>query len=248
MDEIEISEYGNLLIYKSNYSARFVEKVIRDNNLAGLRIFDYFDQLESLDFLRQFGFLRRLDITCRYAQDYDFLKSLPQLISLSVGPLPKTVKPIDLSNQKNVEYLSLQWQKRKIKGLEYCENVRSLVLVEYTENDLSMLSRMNTLEVLKIKTASIETLHGLEDLANLEKVQLGNCRKLVSISALSGSSNLSSLEIELCRHIKDYKNLIDLPKLSLLRLTDCGVIEALGFADNFPALENIVLTGDTRVL
>jgi len=41
MSEIEISPYGNLLMFKTGYSAEFIKKTIEKNKLNGLSIFDH---------------------------------------------------------------------------------------------------------------------------------------------------------------------------------------------------------------
>jgi hypothetical protein len=248
MSKIEISEYGNLLMYSRGYSADFVKKTIRENQLNGLRIFDAWNRLESLEFLREFTFLEWLEITCSFDQDYDFLHYLPQLKHLSIGPSATMKNEIDISSQTNLEYLSLQWRKGKIRGIERCQRISDLCLVEYNEEDLSQMAALMKLSNLKIKTASFETLHGLENLTELNSVLLGYCKKLTSIRALNSKMKLKSLEIELCRQIKDYEHLTDLPSLEYLRLTDCNGIRSIGFVKNFPSLERIALLGNTNVL
>ena len=106
-NEIELSPYGNMLIYKKGYSPDFVKDAIDKNNLEGLRIFDHLDRLDSLDFLIQFDFLEGLDIDCIYDHDYSFLLNFLNLKTLGIGLSTTAKNTIDLSNQKNLTKLSI---------------------------------------------------------------------------------------------------------------------------------------------
>lgn len=58
--DFEVSLFGNMLIYEKGYSKQFVQETTFLNNLDGLRIFDHLDPLDSLDFLKDNTFLRKL--------------------------------------------------------------------------------------------------------------------------------------------------------------------------------------------
>jgi hypothetical protein len=243
----EVSEYGNLLMYDRKYSAADVKYMIETNQLNGLRIFDVWDPLPSLDFLRDFTFLERLEVTCDDDHDYSFLRDLPQLEHLSIGPSFPMENPIDLSHQVNLKYLSIQWRKDRIYGLEACQNLEDLCLVEFKKRDLRLISTLSKIVRLRIKTGSVKSLDGVEGLQELKELEIGNCRSLVSIGHLKGLGKLQSIKIESCHKIKDYGALSDLPLLSSLKLINCGEIPDFDYTNRFPNLLRLELLGRTKL-
>jgi hypothetical protein len=243
----QISDHGNLLIHDRKYTADDVKYIIEANRLNGLRIFDFWDVLPSLDFLRQFTFLKELSITCRYDQDYSFLEDMPQLEDLSIGPSCPMENPINLSHQVNLRSGSLQWRKNRISGLEACQNLEDLCLVEFKNPELKLINKLKNIVRLRIKTGSMKSLHGIENLNKLEELEIGNCRSLTSISSLSGLTNLRSLKIESCHKINDYGDLVDLPLLNSFKLINCGEIPDLDYSHRFPNLSQPELLGKTKL-
>jgi hypothetical protein len=242
----EISDHGNLLIYDRKYSAADVKNIIETNRLNGLRIFDFWDPLSSLDFLRQFIFLKKLSITCRYDQNYSFLQDMPQVEHLSIGPSHPMDNSIDLSHQVNLTYLSLQWRKNRIIGLEACQNLEDLCLVEFKNSDLRSIGKLGKIVRLRIKTGSIKSLDGIENLSRLEALEIGNCRSLTSMKHLNGLENLGSLKIESCHKINDYADLSDLPLLVHFKLINCGEVPDFDYSSRFSNLSKLELLGRTR--
>ena len=247
-NEIELSPYGNMLIYKKGYSPDFVKDAIDKNNLEGLRIFDHLDRLDSLDFLIQFDFLEGLDIDCIYDHDYSFLLNFLNLKTLGIGLSTTAKNTIDLSNQKNLTKLSIQWRKGKILGIEKLEKLTSLCLVDFKENDLIKISSLISLTDIRIKTSSIESLNGIENLVNLQNLYIGNCKKLQSIKAINHLPNLKELYLDTCQNINNYEEVTDLPNLEALSLTDCGKVQSLKFIERYPALQKLSLLGNTVIV
>lgn len=246
--EITISQNGSLLVYQNGYDCAFIQQTIDSENLNGLRIWTDLmtDPPKDLGFLSECGFLEALDVTALLDYDFGFLKDLPNLKRLSINTEGKS--EIDLANQTALEYLAIEWRKGKIRGLEKCGKLTSLGLIDYSERDLHPVSCLHNLTALRIKTASITTLSGVDDLTQLESLLLGNCRKLVSICAINGLKRLKVLEIESCRNISDYEELTDLTSLENLRLTNCGDIASINFAKNFQSLRRLDVLGNTKIL
>jgi hypothetical protein len=193
---IEISPFGSLLVYKKGYTPQFVFETIQQQNLNGLRIFIQFkeDKLSDLEFLTDYSFLGTLDITSVDDYNFNFLSALNGLKKLSINVHGKN--PIDLSNQKNLESLTINWRKG-IKGIDQCQNLKKLCLVDFKEADLLAIKELKNLEELLIKTATIKYLNGLESLKLLAKIVIGNCKNLTSIRAIDGLTSLSYLECAL---------------------------------------------------
>ena len=246
-NEIEISPYGNMLVYKKGYTAEFVKKVIQEHRLNGLRIFDHLDRLDTLDFLKDYTFLEKLDIDCIYDHDYSFLSILLHLKHLGIGASIKQSNTIDLSNQQELETLSINWRK-KIAGLDNSTKLSSLTLADFKEKDLQKIEALKTLIELRIKTGSIESLSGADKLINLRSLNIGNCKKLQSIKAINHLPNLKELDLDACPNINDYDEVTDLPNLKTLNLTDCGKVQSLKFIERYPSLEKLSLLGNTVIV
>lgn len=120
---IDVSIIDNLLVYKDGYSPESVAKIIKDKKLAGLRIFSILksDQVESLDFLKDYTFLTTLSITSMRDYDFGFLKALSKLTNFSINV--KGTNEIDFSSQAELKDLSLNWRKNA-KGLDKCVNLQ----------------------------------------------------------------------------------------------------------------------------
>jgi hypothetical protein len=246
-NKIDISPYGNMLVFKKGYTAEFVKKAIQKHRLNGLRIFDHFDRLDSLDFLKDYTFLEKLGIDCMYDHDYSFLTSLTQLKHLSIGISVKQLNAIDLSNQQELETLGINWRK-KITGLENCKRLSLLTLADFKEKDLQKIQGLKSLVELRIKTGAIENLSGADKLINLRSLNIGNCKKLQSIKAINHLPNLKALYLDVCPNINDYGEVSYLPNLDTLSLTDCGKVQSLKFVERYDALQKLSLLGNTVIL
>jgi Leucine-rich repeat (LRR) protein len=246
--EIEISPYGSSLVYKKGYTVEFVRSTIKERNLKGLRIFAHLSEnrLDDLSFLHEYSFLKALDISSVNDYDFSFLSSLTALQDLSISIEGKN--EIDLSHQVKLESLDIEWRKGKISGLEKCQNITNLCLIDFIENDFSAVSQLINLKELMVKTASIKTLNGVQHFPLLEKLLLGNCRNLESIEDIVYLKNLASLHIELCAKIKDYIAIGKLTRLKRLRLIDCREISSIKFIENLHSLNKLSLLGNTDIL
>lgn len=246
--QIEISPYGSLLVYRKDYSVSDVSSIIKEHKLRGLRIFAQLkdDRLPNLDFLSDYSFLEVLDITSVDDGSFSFLNKLENLKELTINVTGDNI--IDLSNQTNLESLSIQWRKGKVLGLDKCTKITSLCLVDYSEKDFYPISSLVSLEDLKVKTALINNLLGLENLTKLKSILLGNCKKLSSLNGLGILKNVTSLSFDLCPQIKNYDETGNLHNLENLQITDCKGVESIKFIESLAGLKRLSLLGNTDVL
>ena len=246
-NKIEISPYGNMLVYKKGYTSDFVKDLIYKHKLEGLRIFDHLDRLDNLNFLKEYSFLKKLDIDCINDHDYSFLGNLPNLKYLGIGLSIKQLNTIDLSNQEKLETLAIQWRK-KIIGFENCTRLTSLTLVEFKEKNLQKIESLKSLVELRIKTGAIESLQGVDKLGNLQNLNIGNCKKLQSIKTINHLQKLKELHLDACPNINDYDEVTDLPDLETLSLIDCGKVQSLKFIEHYQSLSKLSLLGNTVIV
>ena len=246
MAEIKISPRGNFLMYQKGYTPDFVKKTIQKRNLSGLRIFaDLQDQrVYSFDFLKEYDFLEGLEIASRDEDSYVFLKSLKKLKHLNLQN-EGTIE-IDLSNQINLESLSLQWRKNII-GIESCQKLKKLALVGYSEENLLPVKSLMNLLKLMVIDSKIKNLDGISGMSMLRHISLVHCKSLTSISELNKLQNLEILEFQTCPKIQNFELLADLPKLESLQMVDCKIIKSIKFVEKLPSLKKLFLSGNTKI-
>jgi hypothetical protein len=121
-------------------------------------------------------------------------------------------------------------------------------LVEYNETDFSKIEKLTNLTELYVKTSSVKNLNGLHYHNNLTILNLGNCKRLQSIEAISQLTNLKILLLEKCNKITDYNFLAVLESLEVLKLVDCGEIPSLKFVEQLPLLDHLSLLGKTLIV
>jgi hypothetical protein len=236
-----------MLVYRKGYSPDFVFQVISQNELSGLRIFDHLEPLSSLDFLREFSFLKKLSIDCINDQDYSFLKTLTNLTSLEIGLSVTFKNAIDLSNQANLEELYLDWRKKKIFGLDQCNNLLKLSIAGFNENDISKLSSIRNLRSVRLVSSSIKSLDGIDGLIELSNLELLRCGKLISIDALTDMLNLNSVIFKNCPNIESFKIIGTLKELKSFEITDCKNVDSIKFLNNLGNLDKFVMCGNTVI-
>lgn len=243
----EISEYNNLLIYKKGYSINFIRKVITDNNLNGLKIFDHLDPLETLDFLGECSFLKELRIDCINSHDYSFLNNLIDIEKLSLGQCIFGKNNINLSKNINLKELTLNFKNNNFIGFENCINIEELNLIYFNEKDFVKFSSLVNIRKLNSKISKIYSLNGLNFLNKLQNIVIGNSINLNSINSINGLKSIVTLSFNGCININDFKSLDNLPNLEYLDLIDCGTIDSIKFISNFHSLIEINLLGNTIV-
>jgi hypothetical protein len=69
-DNVEISPFGNNLIFKSGYTKEFVYAILKERHLDGIKINTRWENIIDFSFLSEYHFLESLDIVG--ASDFDF--------------------------------------------------------------------------------------------------------------------------------------------------------------------------------
>jgi hypothetical protein len=245
--DFEITEYGNMLVYKKGYTSDFVNITIKENNLSGLRIFDHLDRLDSLSFLREYKFLEKLHIDCIDDKDFSFLEDLTNLKDLGIGGSVTIKNPIDLSTLVNLKSLSLHWRKNKIKGIEKCINVSRLALIYFKESDLSAINSLKNIKKLMIKVSPLKNLDGFTSFDSVEEITIANCRNLNDIKVLNSCTNLTSAYFDGCPNLEDFEPLSKCSKLKDLTLFDCKRVKSIKFVKDIE-LDILIMGGSTDIV
>jgi hypothetical protein len=249
MTPYQLAPYDKLIVYQKNYTSDFVRKAILDDNLDGLRIFAHLkdQKLENLDFLKEYTFLERLDISTVIENDFDysFLKNLQNLKHLSLGICvlnKKSSNTVNVGSLVKLKTFSVEFNQQ-FCGLENCLNIERLFLGDFKQSDLNTISCLPNLKTLRIKESTISELSGIESFKNLESALFGHCKRLKDVKAINGLQNLSKLTFSNCPKIKTVNTLNQLPRLEMLELIDCKEIDTFNFINHLPNLQNLKFGG-----
>lgn len=132
-----------------------------------------------------------------------------------------------------------------INGLEYCKNLKYLLLGNENITDLGPLSNLTKLEVLDLnQNYTVEDIAPIYNLTNLKKLTLYS-NPIKDISGLGNLTKLTELYL-MYTHISDISSLRSLVNLEILYLS--GVGEAITFnsiepLSNLTKLRHLHLTG-----
>jgi len=173
----------------------------------------------------------------KIVQDAAFLKGLNvQLVNKIT---------IDLS-RLNLHELSIS---TKILGQNALPvSLRSLSLTEYNQSDIRWLGQLIKLKQLHLGPArNLESLDGVDNFANLEKLAIWHAPHLTSIQALVRCKDLVDLRFNGCKSINDIQALDALKSLKRLHLNNCGDIESLLPLSKLNRLAEILFVEDTNI-
>lgn len=120
-------------------------------------------------------------------------------------------------------------------------------------NSFDMLSESDRLLYLELNWANIKDFNGVEKFGNLKRLELHSCVKLESDLGLGQlNDKLEFLHINQSKKFKLSNEFLELKKLKVLRLNNCGSIESLAFLSDLPNLIDFrfvntnVLDGDLK--
>ncbi len=171
----------------------------------------------------------------------DTVSSLCQLVDLSIN----LVDVSDLSwlnSFTDLESLSVSCNKqKKVVWPKNIAKVNKLYIDSYKPHTLVDIPLYSSLKSLRISTANLRTLDGIERFQNLETFGLSFASKLSDISALKHSL-LHWIYFEYCPKIYDYGVLGEIASLSGVSLT-AQKIKSIGFAKKLSALKILNISG-----
>lgn len=243
-DSISISPFGSLLVYRAGYTPAFVAKTIQRMQLRGLRVCSLLrdEYLDNLEFLNEYSFLEALDITSMVDHDLSCLRSLTNLRSLSIALDGQS--NIDMSGMSRLKELTLRWRKGRVFGLEKCQQINYVCLIEYMEDDFLPVMSLAQLERLVVKTSTIRTLDGVESFENLHTLELGACRRLRTISMLRQIPKLRRLELSGCPQLDDISAISGMEYLEEVIIADCKRVKDVESFKSLPNPKLLLFQGD----
>jgi hypothetical protein len=131
---------------------------------------------------------------------------------------------------------------------KYFENAEYAIMWHLKEklNSFDNIVKHEKLLYLELNSASIKDFGGIEKFKNLKRLELHYCVKLENDVGLSQLDNsLEFLHIDRSKKFIFTEELLQVEKLKVLRLNDCGPIDNLEFLKNFPNLIDFRFVGTT---
>jgi len=189
------------------------------NNIKHVIISQYDNQytLNNVDFLEHYLFIENITISTWENIDYSALKYLKNLKVLNINILAVDKGELDFNDFPNLEDLGIAWNSKR-KNISSLTNLKVLGLIKYKAKNLNEFSSLLKLEKLILGQSSIESLEGIESLANLKRLSLFKNKKLISLKGLESLTKLTELEIDECKSIVSIDEVNKLKSLKILKI------------------------------
>lgn len=221
--------------------------IMKEHKITRLEIeTDY--ELENLNFLKEFPFLKKLSVRNHKLRDLSGINYLPQLKTLAINDVKPNLS-LDLTEQVFLEALFGTLPKKTI-GLNKLNNLKRLELWSYSpkDKDLTEITNLVNLEEVRIIQGNIMSIEGISGLKKLKRLELAYLRNLTDILPFEKlESNLRYLEIDHCKKVEKYDSISNLYSLETLLLNDCGDIPSINFVKNLTNLKTLVFAGSNIV-
>ncbi|MFN3193548.1 MAG: hypothetical protein ACE361_23755 [Aureliella sp.] len=233
------------LMVQGNWQDELVP-FIKSNGVESL-YFNYARGWEGNDFsfLSKLRHIQELGITVGEASGLEAVAMMKSLRyqSISCAGNPK----LDLSGIESLGYCYLNTPDsgHLVGG---CTSLTKLYLDRWKKADLGALSQLRRLKSLTIGNSSIDSLHGMSDLAGLTELNLLNNRKLTAFEELSKACHLKQLSLGGCKGLDSLGFLTNLRSLEILDFSDCGEIVSLAALKEIPTLKAVSFAGNTKIL
>ena len=162
------------------------------------------------------------------------VRSMPWLRRLSFGSHDA---PIDLSEQRDLEYLQLAWCKStRLPPSDGALQELCLWRYKPSNKDLSELPRYRSLRELSMFWGSVAAINGIEDLPSLTHLDLAHLRGITKIGLLARSS-VTHVHLQAIKSIVDWPALERCKKLRSMRMSKMGILPSIGFLRKMPRME-----------
>lgn len=204
-------------------------------------------ELKNLEWLKKCPFISQVHLFC-YEDNFElqglhYLKDL-KLLNLNVTA-KKGLQGLDFDNFPKLQNCSIDWNP-KMKNLFNCISLQRLSLRKYKGKDLDNMDSLSNLNELIINNATIESLSGIEGL-NINRLELVNMRKLVSLKGVESLINLKVLEIENCSKVESIDDIDTLLNLEKLGLNNSKEVETLKPIRDLKKLQQLDFWGNTLI-
>lgn len=232
------------LFIKDNWRDQYID-VIKKNNIKALFLnCSWGWNCNDYSFFQKIPKLKEIDII---DSESDSIKSIEHQNELEILGLniPDSYF-IDFSQLPQLRELFVYGRKNNLT-LYQCISLEKLYIDEFKLGDKHSLNQLHNLRELTIANSNVTSLKFLEDLKKIEKLELYNCRKILSFSYIEGLENLKRLHISGYKNINDISFICSLKNLEIL-LIDAGIVDSLEPIAHLPNLKALAIVGNNSII
>lgn len=212
--------------------------LINDNEGYGATVGHYhgYDNLHDIDFLADCPKLTHVNLEDPF-KDVSALEQLEHLHTLRLHP---KIVWHDFSRFQNLTVLTAGYGQ-SFHGLEACHALETLKLrqVNAVTGDLTDLVNHRNLRQLALVDGQIQSLNGIEKIAQLERIELSYMTTLTDLNALLSLANVYSLELYSNANAVNSDVIRLLLNLRVLKVFEGGDVRSLRFINDLPELEEL---------
>lgn len=233
----------------TNKIVEYINKMQLNKVIVDLNAF----KTDNLCFLNKIDNLKYLTIWGDGECDFSAIYNLDELVFLEL----LNSSDFKLDKMKKLTFFSTN-SLYKVKNIEKTFTLKTLQLIDplgaYDMKDLTLLSKLNSIDTLSLYGLRIESLSGIKEMTKLEVLLLRDLKCLQDINEIKYLSNtLNGLLIDRCKEIKDYTVLSSLHELHFLSLDNIKVpaldfIKPLTSLNTFISSNSFFIDGDLSVV
>jgi hypothetical protein len=188
----------------------------------------------DLSFLRDVPDLLALVVIDREIRNVSDVHVLKQLRALDINTMCDS--EIDFSSFAQLDDVSLEWRPMA-RSLFGCVTLRRVFINNGDFGSLDVFRRLNRLEHLSLKSPAIREIGDASSLKRLVFLGIYNARFLTSLHGIEVLTHLERLEVERCRAIVDIEPVRGLRHLKKLYIPNNGDIASLAPVGDLMELE-----------
>lgn len=236
---------GDVLALGASARELDVPVLVRKHHAAVIRLSEYVGWHDSdLSFLPETPRIRGVEIMSENVTDLTPIQQLAGIELLALWCPARGVLNFLCFNKLRI--LFLVWRKA-FESVFALTTMANINIVDYPAKDLTVWKRMGSLRKLKLSSAKLQSLEGIQSFANLKSFTLFQCRKVESLRPLETVRSIEGIKLEKCSSIGDLSPVAKLENLRELAIIDGGQIGSLAPIANCKKLEFLQVAGNTTV-
>lgn len=155
-------------------------------------------------------------------------------------------KAPDFSTFKKLQICKLLWRPTAA-GIFSCISLRLLNIQNYPSEDFRAIEGLVNLRELEITSRRLVSLHGIEGLRQLLRLDLADCPMLESLAGVESCRELTDVKIDNCKKFYSIDMLGQLELIKKIYLANCGTIKTLKSISGCKQLQSILLIESTDI-
>jgi len=203
-----------------------------------------FDDLKNIDFLKDFMFLKGIDIGIT---DFD-ISPIHELDGLEDINIPFNFGGrIDFTRFKHLKSVFINWENAGVESLFECPQLERVSIMKYGGLSLMDFEKLPNLKELFLYEPRSISLEGIGSLEKLERLEISNAKKLKDLGDLEDLLSLKKLFLHGAKHLEDLHPVMYLKNLRILNLDNLGKISSIKFLETLKNLEEFYMAESTNI-